>query len=64
MKEKKKVVVIGGGTGSFSVLQGLKHYSDIAITAHHILKVKENLNRILAKNTGKSITQVEKDSDR
>jgi ATP-dependent Clp protease protease subunit len=38
--------------------------SDIAITAQHILKVKENLNKILAKNTGKPIAQVEKDSDR
>ncbi len=38
--------------------------SDIAITAQHILKVKENLNKILAKNTGKAVSQVEKDSDR
>ncbi|HEY4515099.1 MAG TPA: ATP-dependent Clp protease proteolytic subunit [Candidatus Paceibacterota bacterium] len=38
--------------------------SDIEIHAKHILKTKENLNRILAKNTGKPITQIEKDSDR
>ena len=38
--------------------------SDIEITARHILKTKENLNKILAKNTGKSVEQVEKDSDR
>lgn len=38
--------------------------SDIAITAQHILKVKENLNKILSKNTGKPFAQVEKDSDR
>ncbi len=38
--------------------------SDIEITAKHILKTKENLNKILAKNTGKPITQVEKDTDR
>lgn len=38
--------------------------SDIAISAKHILRTKENLNRILAKNTGKNIDQVEKDSDR
>ncbi|MFW5853477.1 MAG: ATP-dependent Clp endopeptidase proteolytic subunit ClpP [Patescibacteria group bacterium] len=38
--------------------------SDIAITAKHILKVKENLNKILSKNTGQPIKQVEKDSDR
>jgi len=38
--------------------------SDIEITAKHILKLKENLYKILAKNTGKSYAQVEKDGDR
>lgn len=38
--------------------------SDIAITAKHILKTKENLNKILSKNTGQSLSQIEKDSDR
>ena len=38
--------------------------SDIEITARHILKTKENLGRILAKNTKKSIERVTKDSDR
>lgn len=38
--------------------------SDIAITAKNILRSKENLNRILAQNTGKKIDQVEKDADR
>lgn len=38
--------------------------SDIAITAKHILKTRENLNKILAKNTGKPLPQVEKDTDR
>lgn len=38
--------------------------SDIEINAKHILKTKENLNKILAKHTGKSLDQVEKDSDR
>ncbi len=38
--------------------------SDIAITAKHILRTKDNLNKILAKNTGKTAQQVEKDSDR
>jgi ATP-dependent Clp protease protease subunit len=38
--------------------------SDIEITAKHILKTRENLNKILAKNTGKPIAQVEKDVDR
>jgi len=47
--------VMGGAEGQAS---------DIAITAKHILRIKENLNKILAKNTGKSFEQVEKDSDR
>src|SRR3954465_15463769 len=38
--------------------------SDIAITAKHILKTKDNLNNMLAKNTGKSLAQVEKDVER
>ena len=38
--------------------------SDIEINAREILSLKENLNRILAKQTGKSIKQIEKDADR
>lgn len=38
--------------------------SDIEITAKHILKTKENLNKILAAATGKPLSQVEKDTDR
>ncbi len=38
--------------------------SDIAITAKHILKIKENLNRIMAKNTNQTLAKIEKDSDR
>lgn len=38
--------------------------SDIAISAKHILKTKDSLNKILAKNTGRSIADIEKDTDR
>ena len=38
--------------------------ADIAITAKNILKVRDNLYKILSKNTGKSISEVEKDDDR
>ena len=38
--------------------------TDIAITAKHILKTRDNLNKLLAKNTGKGLTQVEKDVER
>lgn len=38
--------------------------ADIAITARQILKTKENLVKIMAKNTGQKPDQVEKDVDR
>ena len=47
--------VMGGAEGQAS---------DIEISAKHILKIKERLNQILAKHSGKSVKQVEKDSDR
>lgn len=47
--------VMGGAEGQAS---------DIEISAKHILNMKERLNRILAKHTGKSLQRVTKDSDR
>ena len=38
--------------------------TDIEIRAKHIVKTREILNKILSKNTGKPLTQVEKDGDR
>jgi len=38
--------------------------SDVEITARHMLRTKENLNKILSKNCNKPIAQVEKDTDR
>jgi ATP-dependent Clp protease protease subunit len=38
--------------------------SDIEISAKHILKTRENLNKILAKNTGQTIQKIDKDVDR
>ena len=38
--------------------------SDIAITAKHILKTRDNLNKMLSKNTGRPMTQIEKDVER
>ncbi len=38
--------------------------SDIKIRAERILKMKENLNKIMAKHTGKNLSQIEKDTDR
>lgn len=47
--------VMGGAEGQAS---------DIAINAKHILRTKESLNKILAKNTGQTVATIEKDSDR
>jgi len=38
--------------------------SDIEISAKHILKIKQKLNKILAKHTGQPIAKIERDSDR
>jgi ATP-dependent Clp protease protease subunit len=38
--------------------------SDIAIEAQEILKIRESLYKMLAKQTGKTIKQIEKDADR
>jgi len=38
--------------------------TDIAIHAKEILKIKDNLNQILAKNTGKTVAKIEQDTDR
>ena len=38
--------------------------SDIEISAKHILQTRENLNKILAKNTGQPLVKIEKDVDR
>lgn len=47
--------VMGGAQGQAS---------DIEISAKHILKIKDRLNRILVKNTGQSLDIIEKDTDR
>jgi len=46
---------IGGGQGQAT---------DISIIANRLLKVKKNLNLILAKNTGQKLETVEKDTER
>ena len=38
--------------------------TDIAISAKHILKTRDNLNKLLAQNTGKPLSQIEKDVER
>ncbi len=38
--------------------------SDIEISAKHILKTRETLNKMLSKNTGQNLAKIEKDVDR
>ncbi len=38
--------------------------SDIEISAKHILKTRNTLNKLLAKNTGQTLARIEKDVDR
>ena len=38
--------------------------SDIKIAAEHILRTKHKLNEILAKNSGRPLAQIERDTDR
>lgn len=47
--------VMGGAEGQAA---------DIKIRAEHILKIKDRLNKILAKHTGQSLSRIEKDTDR
>lgn len=47
--------VMGGAEGQAS---------DIEISAKHILKIKESLNKIMAKNTGQPLDKIERDTDR
>jgi ATP-dependent Clp protease protease subunit len=37
---------------------------EVEITARHIIKIKDKINQILAKHTGKPISKIEKDTDR
>ena len=38
--------------------------SDIKIVADHIMRTKQKLNHILAENTGKTLEEIERDTDR
>lgn len=47
--------VMGGAEGQAT---------EIEITAKHIIKIRDNLNQIIAKHTGQPLLRVEKDTDR
>jgi len=70
------VLLAGGAKGKRSVLPNSRimihqpwggtqgQATDIEIYTREMLKMKEQLNSILAKHTGKSVEQVERDTDR
>ena len=64
-KSGKRIILPNGEVLIHQVMGGAQgQATDIAIAAKHILRTKENLNKILAKNTGKTAEQVEKDAER
>ena len=64
-KEGKRYALPNSGVMIHQPLGGASgQATEIKIAAEHILKTKKKLNEILAKNTGKSIKQIENDTDR
>ena len=64
-KEGKRFALPNSEVMIHQVMGGVEgQATDIDIHAKHILKTKDKLNKILSKHTGKSLKQVEKDSER
>ncbi len=61
----KRLVLPNAEVLLHQVMGGVKGQAiDIEISAKHILKVKERINKILAKHTGQKLSRIEKDTDR
>lgn len=61
----KRMILPNGEVMIHQVLGGAQgQASDVDIHAKHILKTKDQLNKILAKHTGQKIAKIEKDTDR
>lgn len=70
------IILSQGAKGKRSILQNAEvmihqpwggaqgQASDIEITARHILKTRETLNKMLAKATGQKLTKIQNDTDR
>lgn len=64
-KKGKRMILPNGEVMIHQVMGGAQgQATDIDIHARHILKIKDNLNKILAKHTGQKVARVEKDSER
>ena len=63
--KKKRFVLPNGQIMIHQIMGGAEgQATDIKIRAEYILKLKERLNKILAKHTGQKISAIEKDTDR
>ncbi len=64
-KKGKRMILPNGEVMIHQVMGGAQgQASDVDIHARHILKVRERLNKILAKHTDQKLSKVEKDTDR
>lgn len=64
-KKGKRMILPNGEVMIHQVMGGARgQASDVDIHARHILKIKERLNKILARHTGQKLSKVEKDTDR
>ncbi len=64
-KKGKRIALPNSEVLLHQVMGGVEGQAvEIEITAKHILRMKEQLNNILAKHTGQSLSKIEKDTDR
>ncbi|MDP3729290.1 MAG: ATP-dependent Clp endopeptidase proteolytic subunit ClpP [bacterium] len=64
-KKGKRIALPNSEILLHQVMSGVEGQAiEIEITAKHILRIKERLNHILAKHTGKAVAKIEKDTDR
>lgn len=64
-KKGKRFILPNGEVMIHQVMGGAQgQATDVDIHARHIIKVKDRLNKIMAKHTGQKMDKVEKDTDR
>lgn len=64
-KKGKRVALPNSEVLLHQVMGGVEGQAvEIEITAKHIVRMREQLNQILAKHTGQSLSRIEKDTDR
>ncbi len=64
-KKGKRMILPNAEVMIHQVMGGTQgQASDVDIHARHIIKIKDNLNKILAHHTGQKLAKIEKDTDR